>query len=81
MGLFDVLGKGLFGVMDLTAKLLTLQADKIDQMSDEEIEKKFSKDADLMRAEVEQGRMQAEMWQIKRDEMEMQKETSQRGED
>lgn len=81
MGLFDVLGKGLFGVLDLTAKLLTLQADKIDQMSDEEIEQKFSKDADLMRAEAEQGRMQAEMWQIKRDEMEMQKETSQRGED
>ena len=50
-------------------------------MSDEEIEQKFSEDADLMRATAEQGRMQAEMWQIKRDEMEMQKETLQGGED
>ena len=55
MGLFDVLGKGLFGVMDLTAKLLTLQADKIDQMSDEEIERKFSEDADLMRVRLNRG--------------------------
>lgn len=56
MGVFDVLEKGVkIGVKGLgvVAELGNRAANDIDRMSDEEIERKFSKSADEMRAQAD----------------------------
>lgn len=66
MGFFDVLGKIVYGMCDFVATSATLNAQRLDRMTDEEIEKKYSKPADEVRMEADTLRSQAEIWKTAR---------------
>ena len=67
MGFFDTLGKFYNGAVDFSIAVGNQHARRIDGMTDEEIEKRFSKPADKVR-------MDADILQMKCEEAQMQKE-------
>lgn len=66
MGFFDVLGKIVDGTGDFLATAAIHNADRLDGMTDEEIERKYSKPADEVRMEAEMLRSKAEILKMKR---------------
>lgn len=77
MGFFDALEKIVDGICDFSAKIAEHTANSIDRMSDDEVEKKYSESAEIMRAKAEMWRTQAEMWQMRSEERKMRAEMSQ----
>ena len=76
MGFFDALEKIVYGIGDFSAEALKYTANGIDRMSDDEIEKKYSESAEIMRDKADMLRTQAEMWQMRKEEREMRAEMS-----
>lgn len=74
MGFFNTLGKIVYGVGDFVIELGNQYAKKINRMTDEEIEKRYSKSADEVRMDAEMVQMNCEMLQMKKEEREMQAE-------
>lgn len=66
MGFFDVLGKIVYGAGDFLATAAIQNANRLDGMDDEEIERKYSKSADEVRMEAEILRSKAEILKMKR---------------
>lgn len=68
MGFFDVLGKIVYGAGDFIATAAIHNANRLDGMDDEEIEKRYSKSADEVRMEADMLRSKAEILKMKRDQ-------------
>lgn len=65
MGFFDALGKIFYGAGDFMATAAIHNANRLDGMDDEEIEKKYSKSADEVRMEAEMLRSKGEILKMK----------------
>ena len=74
MGFFNTLGNIFYGVADFMIASGNQYAKKIDRMTDEEIEKQYSKSADEVRMDAEMLQMKCERLQMKKEEREMQVE-------
>lgn len=74
MGLFDTLGKIFNGTEDFMIAVGNQHARQIDRMTDEEIEKRFSKPADEVRMNAEEMQMKAEMMQVNKEKRQMETE-------
>lgn len=68
MGFFDVLGKIVDGTGDFIATAAIHNANRLDRMTDEEIERKYSKPAVEVRMDAEMLRSKAEILKMKRDQ-------------
>lgn len=68
MGVFDVLGKIVYGAGDFMATAAIHNANRLDRMTDEEIERGYSKPADEVRMDAEMLRSKAEILKMKRDQ-------------
>ena len=77
MGFFDVLKKIAYGIGDFSATIMEYTAKDIDRMSDDEVEKKYSESAEIVRGKADMWRTQADMWQMKKEERKMRAEMSQ----
>lgn len=71
MGFFDILGKIFNGTEDFMIAAGNQYARRIDGMTDEEIEKRFSKPADEIRMQSERIQMQSERLQMEKEKREM----------
>lgn len=74
MGFFDILEKVFDGVEDFMIASGNHYAKQVDRMTDEEIEKRYSKSADEVRANAEMIQANGEMLQMKREERKIQAE-------
>ncbi len=74
MGLFNVLEKIFNGTEDFMIAVGNQHAKQIDQMTDEEIEKRFSKPAEEIRMKAETMQMQSEMMQMSKEKRMMEAE-------
>ncbi|MBD5472829.1 MAG: hypothetical protein HDR20_08010 [Lachnospiraceae bacterium] len=72
MGFFDKLDKFINGTSDLIAKVGEQTAKQINNMSDEELDKRHSVSADEMRMKAAMLQVQSEMLKMKKEEREMQ---------
>lgn len=77
MGFFDALEKIVYGIGDFSAGIMEHTANGIDRMSDDEVEKKYSESAEIMRDKADMWRTQAEMWRMRNEERKMRAEMSQ----
>ena len=74
MGFFDILGKIANGAEDFMIAAGNQYAKGIDRMSDEEIEKKYSKPADEVRMDADMLQMKCEKAQMLKEKREMEVE-------
>lgn len=74
MGFWDTLEKVFNGAEDFIIAAGNQYARQIDKMTDEEIEKRYSKPADKVRMDADMLQMKSEMLQTKKEKREMQAE-------
>lgn len=74
MGFFNTLEKIFNGTEDFMIAVGNQHAKQIDQMTDEEIEKRFSKPAEEIRMKAETMQMQSEMMQMSKEKRMMEAE-------
>lgn len=74
MGFFNALEKIFNGTEDFMIAVGNQHAKQIDQMTDEEIEKRFSKSAEEIRMKAETMQMQSEMMQMSKEKRMMEAE-------
>lgn len=74
MGFFNTLEKIFNGTEDFMIAVGNQHAKQIDRMTDEEIEKRFSKPAEEIRMKAETMQMQSEMMQMSKEKRMMEAE-------
>lgn len=74
MGLFDILSGIYNGVEDVAIFVGNQHAKQVNSMTDQEIEKKFSKPADEVRMRAETLQMKSEMLQMGKEQRMMENE-------
>lgn len=77
MGFFDILEKGFDGVEDFVIAAGNHFAKQVDRMTDEEIEKKYSKSADEVRANANMMQAKSELLQMKKEKRKIEAEIMQ----
>lgn len=77
MGFFNTLEKIFNGTEDFMIAVGNQHAKQIDRMTDEEIEKRFSKPAEEIRMKAETMQMQSEMMQMSKEKRMMEAEMRQ----
>ena len=70
MGLYNIFEKAIETICDFLTERSIAYADKIDEMSDIDIEKKYNKEADEIRRNAEKFRMAAEKSQMAKERYE-----------